>query len=99
MARTPHGYHDLDAVRRDLVAGGFSAAPRIDSIDHRSRCASARDAAVAYCHGTPLRNEIEARDPAKLAEATDACTAALAARFGSGALDTKIRAHVVMVER
>ncbi|HET7526112.1 MAG TPA: methyltransferase domain-containing protein [Burkholderiaceae bacterium] len=99
MARIPHGYHDLDVIHRDLAAGGFSATPRIESIDHRSRAASARAAAITYCHGTPLRNEIEARDAAKLAEATDVCAAALAARFGSGVVDAKIRAHVVMVVR
>jgi SAM-dependent methyltransferase len=99
MARTPHGYHDVDAIRRDLAAGGFTAPPRIDSIDHRSRAPSARDAAIAYCQGTPLRGEIEARDAGKLGAATEACATALAARFGSGAVDAKIRAHVVMVER
>jgi hypothetical protein len=55
--------------------------------------------AVAYCQGTPLRNEIEARDASRLAEATDVAAAALARRFGTGAVDGKIQAHVVVVER
>jgi SAM-dependent methyltransferase len=37
MARTPHGYHDVAAVTRDLRAGGFDALPRIDTIAARSR--------------------------------------------------------------
>src|SRR5690242_4575588 len=42
MARTPHGYHDVAAIRRDLAAGGFRAAPTIDTLAARSRAASAR---------------------------------------------------------
>ncbi|HTM09941.1 MAG TPA: class I SAM-dependent methyltransferase [Verrucomicrobiae bacterium] len=99
LARTPHGYHDREAVRRDVTAGGFAAAPRIDTVAARSRAASPDIPAVAYCQGTPLRNEIEARDPGKLAEATAVASRAIAARFGSGAVDGKISAHVVTVKK
>ena len=73
--------------------------PRFDTVTARSRAASAHSVAVAYCQGTPLRNEIESRSGASLDEATAACEAALAARFGSGAVDGKIQAHVVTVAR
>ena len=63
----------------------------------RSRAASARDPAVAYCQGTPLRNEIEARG--SLSDATDAAERALRKQFGAGPVDGKIQAHVVAVER
>ena len=99
MARTPHGYHDLAVIAADLRAGGFDAPPAIDTLAARSRASSARLAAFAYCQGTPLRNEIEARDPSRLAEATEAATAAIARRFGSGPVDGKIQAHVVSVPR
>ena len=99
LARTPHGYHDLDTIRRDLANGGFAAAPRIDTVTARSRAASPRMPAVAYCQGTPLRNEIEARDAARLGEATDAAAQAVAGRFGRGAVDGKIQAHVITIER
>jgi SAM-dependent methyltransferase len=99
LARTPHGYSDPRAIERDLAAGGFAAAPRIESIEARSRAASPRVPAVAYCQGTPLRNEIEARDASRLVEATAAAEAAVAARFGSGAVDGRIRAYVVTVAR
>lgn len=94
MARTPHGHHDLARIRDDLTAAGF-ASIAIDTVEHRSRAAEPRIAAVAYCQGTPLRAEIEARKPGGLAEATDAATRRLAARFGDGAIDGRIRAHVV----
>jgi len=99
MARTPHGYHDKDAIARDVAGGGFLAAPTITTVAARSRAPSARVAAIAHCHGTPLRNEIEERDASRLGEATDAAEAALAERFGRGAIDGKIQAHVVVATR
>jgi len=98
MARTPHGYHDSRAIERDLARGGFGAAARIETVAARSRAASARVAAIAYCQGTPLRNEIEARDAARLGEATDAAEAAIGKRFGRGAVDGKVQAHIVTIE-
>lgn len=99
MARTPHGYHQPEAIARDLAAGGFKAAPSIDTIAARSRASSPRIPAIAYCQGTPLRNEIESRDASRLAEATDVAAEAIAQRFGRGAVDGKIQAHVVTVEK
>jgi SAM-dependent methyltransferase len=99
LARTPHGYHDRAAIERDLAGGGFTAAPRFDTVAARSRAASSRDPAVAYCQGTPLRNEIEARDAARLGEATDIAANAVARRFGHEQVDGKIQAHIVTVER
>jgi len=98
LARTPHGYHDRHIIQRDLADGGFSASPRIDTLAARSRAASSRIAAIAYCQGTPLRNEIESRDAARLAEATDVAAEAIVKRFGRVAVDGKIQAHVVTVE-
>jgi len=82
MARTPHGHHDVERIRQDLKAAGFAEVV-VDAIDARSRAPSARHVAVAYCQGTPLRNEIEARDSKRLEEATDRAADAIAARFES----------------
>ena len=98
LARTPHGYHDHRIIERDLATGGFTAAPRIDTVTARSRATSPRNPAIAYCQGTPLRNEIEARDPARLGEATDIAADAIAKQFGRGAVDGKIQAHIVTIE-
>ena len=92
MARTPHGYHDLEKIREELKAAGF-ADVSIETVDHVSKAASPKVAAVAYCQGTPMRNEIEARG--SLEAATDAATRLLSQRFGSGAIEGRIRAHVV----
>jgi ubiquinone/menaquinone biosynthesis C-methylase UbiE len=94
MARTPHGYHDAEQIRRELTAAGFSEIA-VEAVDETSRAASPRDAAAAYCHGTPLRSEIEARDSASLERATAHAAAALARRFGDGAIEGRIRAFVV----
>ncbi len=98
LARVPHGYHDLAKIGRDLKSGGFGAVPRTSTVAARSRATSARVPAMAYCLGTPLRNEIEAHDPARLDAATERASAAVAARFGPAAVDGKIQAHVVAVD-
>ena len=98
MARTPHGYHDPSQIARDLANGGFTASPTIETLAARSRAKSPREPAIAYCQGTPWRNEIEARDAARLGEATDFAAEAIAKRFGRGAVDGKIQAHVVTIE-
>ena len=95
LARTPHGYHDKVLIRRDLEAAGFSDV-KIETIAEQSRASSARVPAVAYCQGTLLRNEIEAREAGKLAAATDIVTAALADKHGRGEVAAKIQAHVIM---
>jgi SAM-dependent methyltransferase len=98
MARTPHGYFDHASIARDLSAGGFSATPQFDTVSARSRAASALAVATAYCQGTPMRNEIEARDASRLEAVTNIAAAAIARRFGSGAVDGKIQAHVISIE-
>jgi ubiquinone/menaquinone biosynthesis C-methylase UbiE len=94
MARTPHGYHDEKQIREELKAAGFTKIS-IDAVDARSKAPSPRDPAVAYCQGTPLRSEIEARGAPGLEEATNQAAAALARRFGTGAVDGRIRALVI----
>lgn len=64
----------------------------------RSRASSPYIPAFAICQGTPLRNEIEARDASRLSEATDAAAEALATRFGRGPVEGKMQAHIVTVE-
>ena len=98
MARVPHGYHDVALIAQDIQRGGFTRAPEITTVTERSRAASARIPAIAYCQGTPLRNEIEARKSTGLGQATEIAAEAIARRFGSGAVGGRIQAHVVAVE-
>jgi ubiquinone/menaquinone biosynthesis C-methylase UbiE len=98
MARTPHGYHDVSLIREHLRQAGFEN-PTIETISERSRAADARIPAIAYCHGTPWRDEIFARDPSRVDEATSASERAIAALFGSGPVDGKIQAHVITAQK
>lgn len=99
LARIPHGYHDAAIIAGDLARGGFTQAAQFATVTERSEAQSPGIPAMAYCQGTPLRGEIEARDPARLAEATETAAAQLEKRFGAGAVSGKIQAHVVAVQR
>jgi ubiquinone/menaquinone biosynthesis C-methylase UbiE len=98
LARTPHGYCHLSNIERDLKHGGFSTSAHATTIAARSRAASPLIPAIAYCQGTPLRNEIEARDKTGLGQATDIAAEAIARRFGVGPVDGKIQAIIVAVD-
>lgn len=94
LARTPHGYHDTALIRSDLAKAGF-ADIAIETRAEESRATSPRHPAIAYCQGTPLRNEIETRAADKLEAATEHAAAAIANRHGHGEVVAKIQAHVV----
>jgi len=98
MARTPHGYHDRATIAADLAAAGFRKGPAYETVAKRSKAMSARDPAIAYCQGTPLRTEIEARDAGGLERATMAAAQAIERAFGRGPVDSKIQATIVMAE-
>ena len=91
LARTPFGYADEGAIRRDLIDGGF-ATVEIERVDAKGTLLSARDAAIGLVAGSPLRNEIVARDPAGVDRVVDAVAAALG---DVATLDTSMSAFVV----
>ena len=70
-----HGAHAAWPSRRrahpaDLEGGRLRRRRRRGRRRPQRERPSARHVAVAYCQGTPLRNEIEARDASRLEEAT-----------------------------
>jgi SAM-dependent methyltransferase len=89
-----HGYTDNEAIDDDLTAAGFTDAI-YTSVDLPYAAASARDTAVGYCLGTPLRIEIEARAPGEAEQVIQVAVAALERRFGSGPIAAGMRAHIV----
>jgi ubiquinone/menaquinone biosynthesis C-methylase UbiE len=97
LPRTPHGYSNIEEIASELKESGFTYAPIFETIPARSIAAEPSIPAVAYCQGTPLRNEIENRDRSLLEYATETATAALAERFGTGTIDGKIQGHIVTV--
>jgi SAM-dependent methyltransferase len=98
LARTPHGYYDTALIRSELEDAGFSSV-LIETRAEQSRASSARLPAIAYCQGTPLRTEIEARDAERLEAATDCAASAIEEKHGSGEVAAKIQAHVIVALR
>ena len=64
-------YHHEDTIRVDLCAAGFRRVD-IQRITPSAEAASAQEAAVATVDGSLIRTAIEAADPERLEEATDA---------------------------
>jgi ubiquinone/menaquinone biosynthesis C-methylase UbiE len=98
MARTPHGYHEVARIKEELAVSGF-ASVSVETRDDTSKAPSPRDVAIGYCQGTPLRNEIEARDASRLDEATHVAADELARHFGNGPIEGRVRAHVFVAIR
>ncbi|MEE9394442.1 MAG: methyltransferase domain-containing protein [Planctomycetota bacterium] len=94
LARTPHGHSCPEEIRSELRAAGFGTC-KLDQRREVSQSVSPEFAATAYCHGTPLRNEIEARRPNGLAEVTATIAAAFRSRYGDGHFEGKTSAVVV----
>jgi ubiquinone/menaquinone biosynthesis C-methylase UbiE len=98
LARTPHGHHDRDIVRRELGEAGFDRVD-IEVVKLPSRAPSHRDPAVGFCQGSPMRAEIEALAPHGLAAATEVAVAALGIEFGSGAIEAPMQALVIVARK
>lgn len=97
--RVPHAYCTRSTIERDLAAGGFKKEPEFTTVAKQSEARSSRVVAVAYCQGTPLRNEIEERSTPLLGDATVTVAKAIAQRFGPGKISGKIQAHLVTVTK
>lgn len=93
LARTPYGHHDAEKIRGDLIQSGFDDVS-FDVCADTSRAPSPRHPAIAYCQGTPLKNEIEARDAEQLEAVTDRTERLIAGRCGTQEVEGKIQALV-----
>lgn len=98
ITRIPHGYFDLHELHEDLARGGLGNVVSSERVVARSFASSPEVVALAYCQGTPIRNEITARDPARLDEVTKAAAAAIREEFGEGKVDGKISAYVIVAK-
>lgn len=90
MERGPFSYADRGGIKRDLLAAGFDDV-EIETIELSSRV-NPNDAAQALVFGSPLRAEIERRDPSTLEHAANTVARALVRWEGRNA---PISAHVV----
>lgn len=96
--RIPFRYHDRAVIEDDLRAAGFDHID-FETVELRSRAASARDAAIALTQGTPMRSEIEKRGAEMLARATDVAEQALLQFEGPDGFDAPMSAHIVTATR
>lgn len=95
LVRTPHGYFNTTQIRADLENAGFTSVV-IETKAMQSYASSPRVAAIAYCQGTPLRNEISSQGTAALETATDYVATVLADKYGPGDITAKIQAHIIV---
>ena len=89
MERGPFSYADPARIKADLLAAGFTDV-KIETIELTSRV-NAHDAAQGLIFGSPLRSEIERRDPAALEKAAEAVAKALQGWDGK---DAPMSAHL-----
>lgn len=94
LARTPYGFCDEAAIRDALARAGFDPV-EVETVQKVSRAPSPQEPATGLCQGSPLRNEIEARDAGRLDEVTKSAADAVAARYGAGEVAGRMQALVV----
>jgi ubiquinone/menaquinone biosynthesis C-methylase UbiE len=95
LARTPFGYHDPAIIEHDLLQAGFTDI-EFETVELRSMPnATARDAARGFVLGSPLRAELEERDPKGLDGAVEAAEQAASRLNGPRGFDSRLSAHVV----
>ena len=98
LSRTPHNYYDESLIREELGNAGFTNV-KYESLEAMSSARSPRHPAIAYCQGTPLRNEIEQRDASLLGQVTDRASDAILEKFGAGPVAGKIRGYIITAAR
>ncbi len=98
LRRTPHGYHDADAIRMNLRNAGFANVV-MQTIAAQSRADSAEVPALAYYHGTPLRHERTGKSCGRFAgKDHESGRGAIARSFGAGPVSGKIGTRLRRVE-
>jgi SAM-dependent methyltransferase len=94
LETTPHGYHDVAAMRADLTGGGFGDTATIEEVVLEGRAPSPQDIGTGFCTGTPVRPEVEARG-GDLAKTADLITQAVERRLGPGPIAGRMTAYVI----
>jgi SAM-dependent methyltransferase len=96
LSRIPHGYTDLARVSADLTDGGLRLEDAA-TVTVPGYARSAEELAVGFCHGTPLRMEIEKRG--NLDDATKLVSAEMTTRLGAGPVTGTLTAYLVVARK
>jgi ubiquinone/menaquinone biosynthesis C-methylase UbiE len=91
-------YSNANQIMSDLAAAGFDKFV-VEELSERFCASSARQAAVATCHGGLIRSHIEASAPDRLEAITDAVADAIASEFGTGPIDAPLHAKLIACVR
>lgn len=98
MKSIPHGYFDVDRIRTDLEAAGWSDV-QIEAVEKIHSIPNARFAAEAFCRGSPFRFEILDRDSEALDKVMDRIEALVAERYGTEPATGPFRAFYVTARK
>lgn len=98
MREGPFSYADPLAIESDLHEAGFETVD-IETIELRSRAASAKDAAAALCYGTPMGIEVEDREAGCLDRIFERVEQALKPFETEDGVDAPMAAHIVAASR
>ena len=98
MREGPFSYADPLRIEQDLHDAGFETVD-IETIELRSNSASAHDAAMALCYGTPMGVEVEDREPGCLDRVFEKVKDALRPFEGDGGIESPMAAHIVTATR
>lgn len=98
MREGPFGYADPMQIEADLHDAGFKSV-EIETVELRSRCPSAHDAATALCYGTPMGTELDEREPGSIERVFPLVEQALRQFEGSDGVDAPMSAHIVTATR
>ena len=94
MKRGPFSYADPEWILRDLEAAGFSEV-EIETVELRSRCGSADEAARGLVYGSPMGVELEDYGPGALDRVFEQLLQAAGGYEGPNGFDAPMSAHIV----
>ena len=89
----PYGYYKIDVIKNLLFDAGF-ADIEISVLPRISATKEARDVAMGYVMGTPVRLQIEQSAPESLSKIVDAVEHAVGKKFGYKSIKARMQAIV-----
>lgn len=90
---TPYGHFKIDEYKESLGIAGFNDV-EISVLPKVSKAFDARQVALGYVLGTPVRLQIESREPNSLSDIVDSVEQAIGKEFGTSQLSAKMQAIV-----
>lgn len=98
MERGPFSYYEPEWIERDLRAAGFEQI-EIETIELKSRTASAEEGARGLVYGSPMGVELEEYGPGALDRVYDDLTRAGRRYEGMDGFEAPMTAHIVTATR